>query len=140
MFVDGLIDIFTKRENAMRLMDGLMFAAMTLGTIGMTGCGAKPEPVVGEQVSDDHEGHDHDADDHASYDHSGWWCNEHGVPEEECALCDTSLVADFKAKGDWCDEHNRPESQCFTCDPERFNRFAARYEAKFGEKPPTPTE
>lgn len=79
-------------------------------------------------------------EEHAGHDHSAWWCVEHGVPEEECALCDTSLVADFKAKGDWCEEHNRPESQCFTCGPERFERFAARYEAKYGEAPPQPTE
>jgi hypothetical protein len=72
--------------------------------------------------------------------HSGWWCNEHGVPEEECALCDTTLVSTFKAKNDWCDEHNRPESQCFTCNPDNFAKFASRYEAKFGEQPPQPTE
>lgn len=77
---------------------------------------------------------------HVGHDHSGWWCPEHGVPEEECPLCDTSLVAEFKSKGDWCDEHNRPESQCFVCDPDSFQKFAARYEAKFGEAPPQPTE
>jgi len=33
--------------------------------------------------------------------HGEWWCGEHGVPEEECAQCDTDLVAKFKAKGDW---------------------------------------
>ena len=74
------------------------------------------------------------------HDHGGWWCNEHGVPEDECALCKTSLVAEFKAKGDWCDEHSRPDSQCFECHPENFEKFAARYEAKFGEQPPKPTE
>ena len=70
----------------------------------------------------------------------GWWCVEHGVPEEECARCDVSLVASFKEKGDWCEEHNRPESQCFLCSAKRFDKFAARYEAKFGKKPPQPTE
>ena len=72
-----------------------------------------------------------------AHDHSGWWCNEHGVPEEECARCDIKLVAGFKAKGDWCDEHNRPESpQCFVCNPGKEAEFAARYEAKFGKLPP----
>ena len=70
----------------------------------------------------------------------GWWCAEHGVPEAECALCDPSLVAKFKEAGDWCEEHKRPESQCYLCDPARFDKFAARYEAKFGVKPPKPTE
>ena len=73
-------------------------------------------------------------------DDGGWWCEEHGVPEEECARCDATLVAGFKEKGDWCNEHNRPESQCFLCSAKRFDKFAARYEAKFGAKPPKPTE
>ncbi len=112
----------------MRLVYSFMFTA-TL--IVFTGCGTSaPEPVTGDHVGDEH----------AAHDHSGWWCSEHGVPESECALCDTSLVADFKATGDWCEEHNRPESQCFICGPERFEKFAARYEAKFGEAPPRPTE
>jgi len=72
--------------------------------------------------------------------HGGWWCVEHGVPEEECALCDTSLVAKFKDAGDWCKEHDRPESQCFICSPARFDKFASRYEAKTGHKPPQPEE
>jgi hypothetical protein len=76
----------------------------------------------------------------SDHDHSGWWCVEHGVPEEECALCDPSLVATFREKGDWCDKHNRPDSQCFTCHPENFTAFAARYEAKYGHQPPQPTE
>ena len=73
-------------------------------------------------------------------DDGGWWCKEHGVPEAECALCDPSLVAKFKEAKDWCKEHNRPESQCYLCDPSRFDKFAARYEAKFGTRPPKPTE
>jgi len=72
--------------------------------------------------------------------HGGWWCVEHGVPEEECALCDKSLVAKFKEEGDWCEEHSRPESHCFLCGPARFDKFATRYEVKTGHKPPKPTE
>src|SRR5262245_42509831 len=67
--------------------------------------------------------------------HEGWWCDEHGVPEEVCALCNIKLVADFKAKGDWCTQHDRPDSQCFTCHPEKQAEFAAQYEAKYGVKP-----
>lgn len=80
----------------------------------------------------------------AEHDHGhglhGWWCTEHGVPEEECARCDSSLVAQFKAEGDWCQEHKRPESQCFICNPDAKEKFAARFEAKYGEKPPEPAE
>lgn len=80
------------------------------------------------------------AEEHSDHEHGAWWCGEHGVPEEECAQCDKSLVADFKAKGDWCEEHNRPDSQCFIDHPENFDEFAALYEAKFGERPEMPTE
>ncbi|MDA1017315.1 MAG: RND transporter [Planctomycetota bacterium] len=72
--------------------------------------------------------------------HSGWWCVEHGVPEGECSRCDSSLIAGFKAKGDWCEKHDLPESQCFKCDPKRAEKYIARYEAKYGKKPPEPTE
>jgi cobalt-zinc-cadmium efflux system membrane fusion protein len=74
----------------------------------------------------------------STHTHEGWWCDEHGVPEEVCALCNSKLVADFKAKGDWCDKHNRPDSQCFVCHPEKEAEFAALYEAKYGKQPPKP--
>jgi cobalt-zinc-cadmium efflux system membrane fusion protein len=96
---------------------------------GLSGCG-KPtdkEPVAVKSAADT------DA-------HGEWWCNEHGVPEEVCALCSTKLVADFKAKGDWCSKHERPDSQCFTCHPENQAEFAALYEAKYGKQPPKPTD
>lgn len=105
----------------------LTLSALAAGSF-LAGCGqsnnSRPAPTT--QAID--EGHSHD----------GWWCNEHGVPEEVCALCDTSLIANFKAKGDWCKEHDRPESQCFACHPEKEAEFAAQYEAKYGKKPPKP--
>ena len=76
----------------------------------------------------------------AQHGHEGWWCNEHGVPEQVCALCSSKLAADFKAKGDWCKDHDRPDSQCFACHPELEATFAAQYEAKYGKKPPKPGE
>lgn len=74
----------------------------------------------------------------AQDDHSGWWCAEHGVPEEICALCNARLAAEYQRKGDWCREHNRPKSQCFLCDPKLAARYAAQYEGRFGTKPPEP--
>lgn len=74
----------------------------------------------------------------SGHDHSGWWCNEHGVPEDVCALCNSKVAAEFQKKGDWCKEHDRPDSQCFKCHPELQEKFAAQYEAKFGKRPPTP--
>lgn len=74
----------------------------------------------------------------SGHDHSGWWCDEHGVPEEECGQCNAKVAAAFQKKGDWCKEHDRPDSQCFICHPEKEALFAAKYEAKFGKKPPKP--
>ena len=85
----------------------------------------------------DHDDHDHEIGGHNL---NGWWCTEHGVPEGECTRCDSSLIASFKEKSDWCEEHDLPESQCFKCDPKRADKFIARYEVKFGKKPPAPTE
>jgi hypothetical protein len=74
----------------------------------------------------------------AEHSHAGWWCDEHGVPEEVCALCNSKLVPQFKAKGDWCKKHDRPDSECFVCHPELAAEFAAQYEAKYGKQPPKP--
>jgi hypothetical protein len=73
-------------------------------------------------------------------DPSGWWCDEHGVPEEICGQCDAKLAAEFKKKRDWCKEHDRPESQCFICHPELKEKFAAQYRAKYGKEPPLTEE
>jgi hypothetical protein len=73
-------------------------------------------------------------------DHSGWWCDEHGIPEEECSMCSAKAARQFKTKGDWCNEHDRAKSQCFLCDPSLREKYAARYRAKYGTEPPEPTE
>ena len=88
--------------------------------------------------SDGAKGSDAEATANAGHSHEGWWCAEHGVPEEICALCHPKIAADFKAKGDWCKEHDRPDSQCFKCHPELEAKFAAQYEAKYNKKPPKP--
>lgn len=75
---------------------------------------------------------------HEGHSHSGWWCDEHGVPEHVCGLCDSKLAASLQKKGDWCQTHDRPDSQCFVCHPEHEAQFAAQYEAKYGKKPPKP--
>ncbi|MHB1425288.1 MAG: RND transporter [Gemmataceae bacterium] len=70
------------------------------------------------------------------HDHSGWWCDEHGIPESECSMCNAKVAAEFKKKGDWCDEHDRAKSQCFICDPKLKDKYAAVYRAKYGKEPP----
>jgi hypothetical protein len=104
--------------------------------VAILGCGSSVEPPKktldpsGEKKIVAEKGHDH----------SHWWCKEHGVPEEVCSICSTKMAAKFKKDGDWCDKHERADSQCFQCHPEKFAKFAAQYEAKYGEQPPKPTE
>ena len=116
------------RNNARGLSMMLVtIATLSVGVFSLTGCQPKGETsTVKDSKVDQSVG--------------GWWCVEHGLPEEECALCDTSLVAKYKEKGDWCKEHDRPESTCFLCGPARFDKYSARYEAKTGQKPPKPSE
>jgi hypothetical protein len=68
--------------------------------------------------------------------HEGWWCDEHGIPEEECSLCNAKVAAECKKKGDWCEKHERAKSQCFLCDPKLKERYAAKYRARYGKEPP----
>ena len=41
---------------------------------------------------------------------AGWWCQEHGIPEEICGLCNKAYRDKKKAEGDWCEEHRRLKS------------------------------
>lgn len=126
----------------------LSFLLLALsGTISTLGCGqpsSTPTPIP-SATSVDHD-HDHDHATHTAStekggtrdDHSGWWCVEHGIPEEVCSLCNSKVAAEFQKKGDWCQQHDRADSQCFVCHPELAAKFAAQYEAKYGEQPPKP--
>jgi cobalt-zinc-cadmium efflux system membrane fusion protein len=100
---------------------------LLLGLVWMlTGCGAsEPGPAAQQPPVETTAGA-----------HDGWWCGEHGVPEENCGLCSPTVAAELKEKGDWCQMHDRPDSQCFVCHPEHAVKFAALYEAKYGHAPP----
>lgn len=122
-----------------------ILAAVAVVSYAASGCRPGPAPVadskpaVKSAKTEEHDDHDHDhGKKSAAHDHSGWWCDEHGVPEEVCGLCNSKLAAAFQKKGDWCKEHDRPDSQCFICHPELEAKFAAQYEAKYGKKPPKP--
>lgn len=110
----------------------LMLAPM-LSIALVIGCGGDASTDSGNSATEEQV---ESGEEHAGHNHNGWWCTEHGVPEAECALCDSKVAAEFQKKGDWCKEHNRPDSQCFECHPELQNQFASLYEAKFGEKAP----
>jgi len=132
-----MTELFFKRSVAASVMLSLLVGAIGCGKSASNG----GSPQVAEVTHDDHaegDGHDHAAGD--GHDHGGWWCGEHGVPEEVCSMCSAKAAAKFKEEGDWCDEHNRAESQCFKCDPTRAEKFAKLYEAKIGGQPPKPSE
>lgn len=108
-----------------------LFAALALIAAG---CGDTPKPAAGKDK--DKTKTVAKVDDAK---HSGWWCDEHGIPEAECSMCSATVAKDCKAKGDWCDKHDRAKSQCFLCDPKLKDKYAAQYKAKYGKEPP-PTE
>lgn len=102
--------------------------AILMGGAGLIGCGQSADKGASASAAN-----------HVTvtgHSHEGWWCAEHGVPEEVCAQCNKKVASEFKAKGDWCKEHDCPESQCFVCHPEKEADFVALYEAKYGSKPP----
>lgn len=124
----------------------LLLTCLLIASYSLIGCGqnppakpdvAKSEPAAHGHNHDEH-GHSHGKDEKGGHTHGPWWCDEHGVPEAECAQCDAKVAAAFKKKGDWCKEHDRPDSQCFVCHPEKLEEYAAKYEAKYGKKPPKP--
>ena len=55
--------------------------------------------------------------------HDSWWCQEHGVPEHLCSLCNPDVEAKYKKEGKWCKLHDRAEEQCFKCDPARYKKY-----------------
>ncbi len=133
------------------LKKNLLLTCLVAGTYALVGCGqtaappkevAKTETAAHDHKDGEHhhegDGHDHGKDEKKGHSHDGWWCDEHGVPEGECAQCNSKIAADFKKKGDWCKDHDRPDSQCFICHPEKMEEYAAKYEAKLGKKPPKP--
>src|SRR5690348_8950677 len=96
-----------------RVLIAYVFIFFVASAVGCSQ-GTKPGGSATAEAHHDHDGHDHGK----AHDHSGWWCPEHGVPEEICALCNPKVAADLKAKGDWCEKHGRPDSQCFIDHPE----------------------
>ena len=109
----------TKFWTAPAVAAGLVFAA---------GCGQQPPAAEVNPPARPAE----------AADHSGWWCDEHGVPEAQCSMCSAKAAKAFQQKGDWCEEHNRARSQCFACEPKLREQFAADYRAKYGKEPPEP--
>lgn len=111
------------------------FALITLTAVLIPGCAKNGADVADDQKTDNKQASKNE--EHAKHGaHDGWWCSEHGIPEEECSMCSAKAAAKFKKAGDWCEKHDRADSQCFICHPERREFYAAKYRAKFGKEPP----
>ncbi len=114
---------------ALALMLGLLLGCGQPAATPPSAAGNPKNPPATVAAADD-------KGDKKAHSHDGWWCDEHGVPEEVCGQCNSKLAAEFQKKGDWCKTHECPDSQCFVCHPELEAKFAARYEAKYGTPPP----
>ena len=133
-----------------RWTGSLMLAGLAAVAVVGSGCTknepAKPPPG-GPAKNKDHKDHGHKDEKESDgkktlakgdTKHEGWWCQEHGIPEEICSLCSTDAAAKFKKAGDWCKIHDRAQSQCFKCDPGFYKKFEAMYVAKYNKKPEPP--
>ncbi len=121
---------------------GWLLSLLAASTLAVAGCGQSgdkhgeaKDPAGSEKARSSAS-----ADSKKPHDHSNWWCEEHGVPEAECSMCDAKVAAACKKRGDWCDRHDRAMSQCFICTPKQKEKYAAIYRAKEGKEPPTPEE
>lgn len=127
------------------LRGGVVLSLLTALAL-FAGCSGKGDDKV--HKDDDHKDHKDDDHKHGKKDEGdeghvstdGWWCNGHGLPEEECSMCSAKVEKEAKAKGDWCEMHNRAKSQCFICDPKLKEKYAARYRARYGKEPPLTDE
>ena len=112
-----------------RLFNVLMISTAMAFTLGSVGCN-RPAKSVAKNIAAKSE-----------LKHDSWWCQEHGVPEDECSLCNPDADARYKKEGKWCKIHDRAEEQCFKCDPARYKKYEDMYVAKYGHKPePPPAE
>src|SRR5688500_16460313 len=72
------------------------------------------------------------------HDHSGWWCDEHGVQEPACSMCQGDVFKKLKPE-EICKNHpDRAKAQCFICNPDLRAKYAAVYQAKYDKDPPEP--
>jgi hypothetical protein len=112
---------------------GILLTFLAAGALGVVGCSGEGKQGEAKQGTPARVAQ---AGAQKGHDHGGWWCDEHGIPEEMCSMCSAKVAKESKAKGDWCDQHDRARSQCFLCEPELHARFAAMYRAKYGKEPP----
>jgi len=90
----------------------------------VVGCAKKEEATPPKDSKGQAKGIPTTAGPHAA----GTWCAEHGVPEDECSMCNDKVHAECKKKGELCDKHpDRAKSQCFICDWSLWEKARKRY-------------
>ncbi|HEY1188095.1 MAG TPA: hypothetical protein VGE74_10585 [Gemmata sp.] len=113
-------------------MKSVAAAALTAGLVVALGCGQQAAPTSATASKEKKE--------EAASGH-GWWCEEHGVLEDECSMCSDKLYKEAKAKDKLCPNHpDRAKDQCFICNPDLWAKSAARYKEKYGKEPPLPKD
>ena len=115
-----------------------MSAALLAGLMVVVGCDNKADTKATDKKDGKTVAKADDKKAEPAGDGHDWWCDEHGVKEAECSMCNAKVAKAFQDKGDWCKEHSRAKSQCFICDPKLKEKFAADYNAKYGKEPPEP--
>jgi hypothetical protein len=127
---------------ALRVRMALISMALFL-TFGVLGCADSRESTQQEKKNaksgdmvafGSTGGSEHKVDDTID----GFWCEPHGLPEDECWKCNKKFCRECEAKGDWCKDHLRPKSQCFKCDPTLIEKWAKVYEERTGKVAPKP--
>ena len=116
-------------------------AALFTGLFVMVGCNQKTAENTGgdRKGKEAAKGGEPKADPKDDGGHD-WWCNDHGVKEEECSICQKEVFKKLKPD-EICPKHpDRAKAQCFICSPELRAKNAAVYKAKYGKEPPEPKE
>ena len=117
----------------------MMSAALLAGLFVVVGCSQKTAENTGgdkkgKEVAKAGPKAEKEGDGH------GWWCDDHGVVEDECSVCQKAVFTKLK-KDEICPKHpDRAKSQCFICNPELWEKSKATYVAKYGKEPPEPKD
>jgi hypothetical protein len=122
-----------------KLCSALLVGSLVVFALSSVGCNQKTKEQV-KMVANDHDADGKKEIAKGDAKHDGWWCQEHGVPEDICSLCSDEAAAKCKKDGDWCKIHDRAQSQCFKCDPSKYAKFEAMHVAKYGNAPKRPPE
>ena len=108
--------LVSSRSHPRRFTSSLIaILSVMVVTVLSAGCGVSSNDVA-QAAPREHAAHTH-----AERDPDRLWCNEHGVYEDECTICDPELAAAAEERDPnrlWCNEHGVYEDECTICHPE----------------------